>query len=222
MDRERFSPCKQDADTLHLSMGSCRIFSLTALAYRTNALAKQKLLITSVLIVEACLCRMSLHSTTWARSWERVSLAQHAWQKKRLQATSMPASQLPSASLCEFSAQLSRSRVVLPCVHRQGTKQQCSLHVCLGCSTPEDIDDVRREVQIMHHLAGHPHITKLKGAYEDRTSVHLVQSPAGMCVHAADAHPPVSETPCSRCCICSASNHVQWLVHAAGSNCVSQ
>ncbi|KAL4447969.1 hypothetical protein ABPG75_005188 [Micractinium tetrahymenae] len=39
---------------------------------------------------------------------------------------------------------------------------------------PEDIDDVRREVQIMHHLKGHENITYLQGAYEDRQAVHLV------------------------------------------------
>ena len=38
----------------------------------------------------------------------------------------------------------------------------------------EDIEDVRREVQIMHHLSGHDNITKLRGAYEDRHHVHLV------------------------------------------------
>ena len=38
----------------------------------------------------------------------------------------------------------------------------------------EDIEDVRREVQIMHHLTGHPNIVELKGAYEDRNGVHLV------------------------------------------------
>lgn len=38
----------------------------------------------------------------------------------------------------------------------------------------EDIDDVRREVQIMHHLAGDPNVVKLKGAYEDKAAVHLV------------------------------------------------
>lgn len=32
----------------------------------------------------------------------------------------------------------------------------------------DDIDDVRREVQIMHHLTGHPNIVELKGAYEDK------------------------------------------------------
>ena len=42
------------------------------------------------------------------------------------------------------------------------------------CRTAEDVEDVRREVQIMHHLAGHPNITRLKGAYEDRGSVHIV------------------------------------------------
>ena len=39
----------------------------------------------------------------------------------------------------------------------------------------EDIEDVRREVQIMHHLSGHENITKLRGAYEDRHHVHLVR-----------------------------------------------
>ncbi|KAG0479165.1 hypothetical protein HPP92_013884 [Vanilla planifolia] len=38
----------------------------------------------------------------------------------------------------------------------------------------EDIEDVRREVQIMHHLTGQPNIVELKGAYEDKHSVHLV------------------------------------------------
>ncbi|GKV26279.1 hypothetical protein SLEP1_g35612 [Rubroshorea leprosula] len=38
----------------------------------------------------------------------------------------------------------------------------------------EDIEDVRREVQIMYHLTGQPNIVELKGAYEDKHSVHLV------------------------------------------------
>lgn len=38
----------------------------------------------------------------------------------------------------------------------------------------EDIEDVRREVQIMHHLTGHPNIVELKGAFEDKNAVHLV------------------------------------------------
>eukprot|EP00879_Flechtneria_rotunda_P032179 GHRR01035346.1.p1 GENE.GHRR01035346.1~~GHRR01035346.1.p1 ORF type:complete len:163 (-),score=30.94 GHRR01035346.1:209-697(-) len=40
--------------------------------------------------------------------------------------------------------------------------------------TPEDIADVQREVQIMHHLAGHPNVVTLKGAYEDRHHIHIV------------------------------------------------
>lgn len=39
---------------------------------------------------------------------------------------------------------------------------------------PEDIEDVQREVQIMHHLKGHENITYLQGAYEDKQAVHLV------------------------------------------------
>ncbi|KAM4123270.1 hypothetical protein ACB094_01G147000 [Castanea mollissima] len=38
----------------------------------------------------------------------------------------------------------------------------------------DDIEDVRREVQIMHHLTGHRNVVELKGAYEDRHSVNLV------------------------------------------------
>uniref|UniRef100_A0A804NVY4 non-specific serine/threonine protein kinase n=1 Tax=Zea mays TaxID=4577 RepID=A0A804NVY4_MAIZE len=40
--------------------------------------------------------------------------------------------------------------------------------------TPEDVDDVRREIQIMHHLAGHKSVVTIKGAYEDPLYVHIV------------------------------------------------
>lgn len=40
--------------------------------------------------------------------------------------------------------------------------------------TEEDVEDVRREIQIMHHLAGHPNVISIKGAYEDAVSVHVV------------------------------------------------
>ena len=51
----------------------------------------------------------------------------------------------------------------------------------LYCRSTEDVEDVRREVQIMHHLAGHPNVTLLKGAYEDRHHVHLVSRAALLC-----------------------------------------
>ncbi|KAL6514479.1 Calcium-dependent protein kinase 5 [Orobanche gracilis] len=38
----------------------------------------------------------------------------------------------------------------------------------------EDVNDVRREIQIMHHLAGHKNIVTIKGAYEDPLYVHIV------------------------------------------------
>lgn len=40
--------------------------------------------------------------------------------------------------------------------------------------TKEDVEDIKREVAIMHHLAGHPHIVRLKEAYEDKHSIHIV------------------------------------------------
>uniref|UniRef100_A0A0D9VN41 non-specific serine/threonine protein kinase n=1 Tax=Leersia perrieri TaxID=77586 RepID=A0A0D9VN41_9ORYZ len=40
--------------------------------------------------------------------------------------------------------------------------------------TGEDVEDVRREIQIMHHLAGHGSVVTIRGAYEDAQYVHIV------------------------------------------------
>ncbi|KAK4759429.1 hypothetical protein SAY87_022560 [Trapa incisa] len=40
--------------------------------------------------------------------------------------------------------------------------------------TAVDIEDVRREVEIMKHLPKHPNIVSLKDTYEDKNAVHLV------------------------------------------------
>lgn len=40
--------------------------------------------------------------------------------------------------------------------------------------TEIDIEDVRREVDIMHHLPKHPNIVCFKEAYEDKEAVYLV------------------------------------------------
>ncbi|GMP97390.1 hypothetical protein CsSME_00045666 [Camellia sinensis var. sinensis] len=40
--------------------------------------------------------------------------------------------------------------------------------------TQVDIEDVRREVEIMKHLPPHPNIVSLKDTYEDANAVHLV------------------------------------------------
>ena len=37
-----------------------------------------------------------------------------------------------------------------------------------------DIEDVRREVVIMHHLPPHPNVVGLKSVYEDENAVHIV------------------------------------------------
>eukprot|EP00803_Ostreobium_quekettii_P007401 evm.model.scf_390.4 EVM.evm.TU.scf_390.4 scf_390:79168-83187(+) len=36
------------------------------------------------------------------------------------------------------------------------------------------IDDIENEIQIMHHLSGHPNIVSIHGAFKDRYYVHLV------------------------------------------------
>ncbi|PON97582.1 Serine/threonine protein kinase [Trema orientale] len=61
------------------------------------------------------------------------------------------------------------------CTHKiTGEQFACKTIAKRKLVNKEDIEDVRREVQIMHHLTGQLNIVELKGAYEDKHSVHLV------------------------------------------------
>ena len=61
------------------------------------------------------------------------------------------------------------------CTHKaSGEQLACKTIAKRKLVNKEDIEDVRREVQIMHHLTGQLNIVELKGAYEDKHSVHLV------------------------------------------------
>ncbi|PIN14785.1 Ca2+/calmodulin-dependent protein kinase, EF-Hand protein superfamily [Handroanthus impetiginosus] len=55
-----------------------------------------------------------------------------------------------------------------------GTEYACKSISKRKLISKEDVDDVRREIQIMHHLAGHKNIVTIKGAYEDPLYVHIV------------------------------------------------
>lgn len=39
---------------------------------------------------------------------------------------------------------------------------------------PADKDDVRREVDILFHLSGHPNVVQLRRTYENRTNIFMV------------------------------------------------
>ncbi|CAI9097550.1 OLC1v1034007C1 [Oldenlandia corymbosa var. corymbosa] len=61
------------------------------------------------------------------------------------------------------------------CVERATGKQYaCKSIAKRKLLTLEDVDDVRREIEIMHHLSGNPNIISIKGAYEDNVAVHVV------------------------------------------------
>ncbi|KAI5075389.1 hypothetical protein GOP47_0009937 [Adiantum capillus-veneris] len=55
-----------------------------------------------------------------------------------------------------------------------GKKYACKSIAKRKLTSQEDVDDVRREIQIMHHLSGHSNVVTIRGAYEDSNSVHLV------------------------------------------------
>ncbi|PPD82809.1 hypothetical protein GOBAR_DD20269 [Gossypium barbadense] len=61
------------------------------------------------------------------------------------------------------------------CVEKStGREYACKSIAKRKLLTDEDVEDVRREIQIMHHLAGHPNVISIKGAYEDAVAVHVV------------------------------------------------
>lgn len=55
-----------------------------------------------------------------------------------------------------------------------GEKYACKSIAKRKLLTQEDVDDMRREVDIMHHLSGSPSIITIKAAYEDSVAVHVV------------------------------------------------
>ncbi|GLI62801.1 hypothetical protein VaNZ11_005550 [Volvox africanus] len=56
-----------------------------------------------------------------------------------------------------------------------GTKYACKSISKRRLCPQGSLVDVRREVQIMHHLAGHPNIVTIKDVFEDRSYVHMVE-----------------------------------------------
>lgn len=76
-----------------------------------------------------------------------------------------------------FGRELGRGQfgVTHLCTHKAtGEQFACKTIAKRKLASKDDIEDVRREVQIMHHLTGQPNVVELKGAYEDKQSVHLV------------------------------------------------
>lgn len=58
-------------------------------------------------------------------------------------------------------------------------KKTCKEFACKSIAkrkliNDDDVVDVRREIEIMHHLSGNPNVVSLKEAYEDAVSVYLV------------------------------------------------
>eukprot|EP00803_Ostreobium_quekettii_P007400 evm.model.scf_390.3 EVM.evm.TU.scf_390.3 scf_390:62565-69304(-) len=57
---------------------------------------------------------------------------------------------------------------------RTGRRYACKSSSKKKMKHPSDVEDVKREIQILHHLAGHPNVVMLKAVYEDSENIHLV------------------------------------------------
>uniref|UniRef100_A0A7N1A5P9 non-specific serine/threonine protein kinase n=1 Tax=Kalanchoe fedtschenkoi TaxID=63787 RepID=A0A7N1A5P9_KALFE len=61
------------------------------------------------------------------------------------------------------------------CVEKATGKEfACKTIAKRKLATEDDVEDVRREIQIMHHLAGHPNVISIVEAYEDAIAVYVV------------------------------------------------
>ncbi|KAI3793699.1 hypothetical protein L1987_36319 [Smallanthus sonchifolius] len=61
------------------------------------------------------------------------------------------------------------------CVEKStGNQYACKTIPKRRLTMDEDIDHVRTEIQIMHHMASHPNVISIVGAYEDAVSVHVI------------------------------------------------
>ncbi|KAK7345202.1 hypothetical protein VNO77_15778 [Canavalia gladiata] len=61
------------------------------------------------------------------------------------------------------------------CVEKAtGKEYACKSILKRKLLTEEDVEDVRREIQIMHHLAGSANVISIKEAFEDAVAVHVV------------------------------------------------
>ncbi|CAN1772570.1 Calcium-dependent protein kinase 20 [Linum perenne] len=66
------------------------------------------------------------------------------------------------------------------CIEKASGKEfACKSIAKRKLTTQEDVDDVRREIRIMHHLEGHPNVIKIIDAYEDAVAVHVVMELCG-------------------------------------------
>jgi calcium-dependent protein kinase len=78
---------------------------------------------------------------------------------------------------CELGRELGRGEfgVTYLCTDlSSGEKFACKSISKKKLRTAVDIEDVRREVEIMRHLPKHPNIVTLKDTYEDDQAVHIV------------------------------------------------
>lgn len=77
----------------------------------------------------------------------------------------------------ELGKELGRGEfgVTYKCIEREtGEAYACKTISKSKLRTEIDVDDVRREVEIMRHLPRHPNIVSLKEAFEDKDAVYIV------------------------------------------------
>lgn len=96
---------------------------------------------------------------------------------KALKVSSVVAQTTDVRDVYTFDKQLGKGNfgvVHLVLDKKTGDKYACKSISKRKLVTPEDVEDVRREIQIMTHLSGNKNVVQLVGTYEDKNFIHLV------------------------------------------------
>ncbi|KAK1372836.1 putative EF-hand domain pair, Serine/threonine protein kinase, striated muscle-specific [Heracleum sosnowskyi] len=134
-------------------------------------------------------CVSSMHvNTTFIKKSKRIKATSVSWRPRRTRRFQRPVNVLKDASGNDILSQYKLGRelgrgefgVTYECVRiENGEKMACKKISKDKLRTEIDVQDVRREVEIMRRLPNHPNIVSYKDVFEDKEGIYLVMELCG-------------------------------------------
>lgn len=134
-----------------------------------------------------CMSNLNIPSSLLKKT-KQIKAYSGSWHHARLHHSSRPINVLQDASGNDISSRYKIGRelgrgefgVTYECLDIQnGEKVACKKISKDKLRTEIDVEDVRREVEIMKHLPRHPNIVAYKDVFEDKEAIYLVMELCG-------------------------------------------
>lgn len=134
-------------------------------------------------------CVSSMHvNTTFLKKSKHIKASSTNWRHKRTRRFQRPVNVLKDASghdilsHYKFGRELGRGEfgVTYECVRIENREKMACKKISKDkLRTEIDVQDVRREVEIMRRLPSHPNIVSFKDVFEDKEAIYLVMELCG-------------------------------------------